>query len=66
MVPGTILVAEVKGGTATVEEGFRQLEFYIDEHELSSPGRPFQSLITDRSIEKDSTKWVTKLYYPVS
>jgi hypothetical protein len=26
---------------------------------------PFQLLVTDRSKEKDSTNWITQLYYPV-
>jgi len=26
---------------------------------------PFQMLITDRTKETDSTKWITRLYYPV-
>jgi hypothetical protein len=65
MVPGAILVAEVRGGTSTVEEGFRQLDVYVNEHRLWSQARPFQSLVTDRLAEPDTAKWITKLYYPV-
>ena len=65
MIPGRILVMEVKGGNRSIEEGFRQLEFYRIEHDLRQPGRPFQSLVTDRLAEPDSSKWTTRLYYPV-
>ena len=26
---------------------------------------PYVSLVTDRTVEKDSTRWVTRVYYPV-
>lgn len=65
MVPGVILVTEVRGGLSAVEEGFRQMDFYVNEHRLRSPARPFQSLVTDRLAEPDTAKWITKLYYPV-
>ena len=65
MFPGNILTAEVKGGTGAVEEGFRQLNNYVSDYGLVPPAIPFQSLVTDRSIEKDSSKWITKLYYPI-
>lgn len=65
MVAGNILVAEVKGGPGAIEEGFSQLDFYMNEHGMRQPGLPFQSLVTDRPAEKDTAKWTTKLYYPV-
>jgi hypothetical protein len=65
MVPGNILVAEVRGGTAAVEEGFRQLDAYVSEHRTRPPGLPFQSLVTDRRTEPDTSKWITRLYYPI-
>ncbi|MEO6221488.1 MAG: GyrI-like domain-containing protein [Ginsengibacter sp.] len=65
MVPGRILVAEVKGGDYTARHALKQLDLYIDDNHLSSPAIPFQSLITDRSMEPDTTKWITKIYYPV-
>jgi len=64
MVPGKILVTEVKGGTYTASEALRQLKTYMDDNHLSSPAIPFQSLVTDRSKEADTAKWVTKIYYP--
>lgn len=65
MIRGKILVAEVSGGPQAVEEGIRQMDFYITDQSLRQPGMPFQSLLTDRLAQRDSTKWITKLYYPV-
>jgi hypothetical protein len=65
MVQGNILEAEVRGGSATAHEGMVQLGNYKDDYQLSSPAIPFMLLVTDRSKEKDTAKWITKLYYPV-
>jgi len=65
MVPGKILVVEVKGGPTTVTNAFAGLQDYVQDYNYSSPAIPFQSLITDRVNEKDTSKWITKLYYPV-
>ena len=65
MVKGNLLATEVRGGPKTIEEGFQQLEYYMLEKRLLSPAIPFQSLITDRMQEPDTTRWITKLNYPV-
>jgi len=65
MVPGNILVTEVKGGPYTVSKAFNSLRDYVTDHDLQSPAIPFQSLITDRLSEPDTTNWVTKIYYPI-
>jgi len=65
MVAGNILVAEVKGGPYTVAKAFDNLHEYVTDHDLQSPAIPFQSLIIDRSQQPDTTKWVTKIYYPI-
>ncbi len=65
MVKGNIVWGQVKGGMHTVEEAFRQLENYKYDYRLTSPAIPFALLITDRTKEQDSTKWVTKVFAPV-
>ncbi|HZH94963.1 MAG TPA: hypothetical protein VEY06_03720 [Flavisolibacter sp.] len=65
MFPGNILTADVSGGLYTVEEGFRQLTNYVSDFQLVPPAIPFQSLVTDRLLQKDTAKWMTKLYYPI-
>lgn len=65
MVLGNILVGEVKGGVQTVMEAEKQLSFYVNDHQKMSPAISFQSLVTNRLQEPDTSKWITKLYYPV-
>lgn len=62
---GQILVTEVKGGPAAIHKAFQQMENYVRDHNRTAPAIPFQSLITDRMKEKDTSKWITKIYYPV-
>lgn len=62
---GNIVTANVKGGPYTINKGFQAMELYIRDHGRVAPAIPFQSLITDRRAEPDSSKWVTKLYWPV-
>ena len=65
MVAGNILYAEITGGQHTVKEGIRQMEQYVSDHQKISPALPFQLLVTDRIKEKDTAKWVTRIYYPI-
>lgn len=65
MVLGNILMGEVKGGIYTVQEAEKQLSFYVTDHGKMSPAISFQSLVTNRLQEPDTSKWITRLYYPV-
>ena len=65
MKGGNILSGDVKGGRKQIEEAQRQMELYIRDYQRAIIAIPFQMLITDRIKEPDSTKWVTRIYYPV-
>ena len=65
MVIGNMLVAEVKGGNYIIIEGENELKNYISDYKKTSPAIPFQKLVTNRLLEPDTAKWVTKLYYPI-
>lgn len=65
MVPGKILVTEIKGGDSSVGKAYRQMDTYMLDNERTGMALPFQSLVTDRRKEKDSSKWITKIFYPV-
>ncbi len=65
MVLGNILTGEVKGGIYTVTKAEQELKNFVTDFRRMSPAIPFQSLITNRMQETDTTKWVTRLYYPV-
>lgn len=62
---GNILTTDIKGGPGTIFNAFNQMENYISDYHQSAPAIPFQSLITDRRKEPDTSKWQTKIYYPV-
>ena len=62
---GGVLVTEVKGGMQTIENARKEMEYYMNDNKRSSPAIPYQLLVTDRLKETDSTKWITRIYYPV-
>lgn len=62
---GNILITEVTGDTKEIEKAYRQIHLYIADHKRVAPAIPFESLVTDRRLEPDSSKWVTRIYYPV-
>jgi hypothetical protein len=65
-VPWKMLEGEVRGGVYSVEKAFEQMQIYKIDYNISIQALPFQSLITDRSKEQDSTKWITKICAPIS
>jgi hypothetical protein len=65
MIPGRILVTEIKGGPSKIAAAFLQLRYYQLDNDLSSPAIPFESLITNRLQEKDTANWITRIYYPI-
>ena len=62
---GNILTALVKGAPNKADSAIVAIENYLSDYELTSPAIPFYSLVSNRLVEKDSTKWTTKIYYPV-
>jgi hypothetical protein len=66
MIRGNILVSnDITGGSSAVEHAFKQVMNYVRDFNKTLPAIPFQSLITNRQLEKDSTKWITRIYCPV-
>jgi hypothetical protein len=65
MVPGRFLTAQVTGGDSTVKNTFSQMQFYYADHNRTQMAIPFAYLITDRRMEPDTAKWITKIYAPV-
>jgi len=65
MILGNILTAEVKGGNYTIINSEKELANYVVDYKKLSPAIPFQSLITNRFQQSDTSKWITKLYYPI-
>lgn len=65
MVPGNFLMLEASGGLKTVEHAMQQLKQYAADHQRTSMAIPFEVMVTDRVKEQDTTKWLTRIYYPV-
>lgn len=65
MIQGNTLFAPVTGGNASIENAIEQMRLYIGDYKLSAPAIPFQSMVTNRLEESDTSKWVTNIYYPV-
>ena len=62
---GDILVAEITGGKNKIDSAMKQMDTYALDHQYNNIAIPFYSLVTDRMKVADSTKWVTKIYYPI-
>ncbi len=66
MLPhGNILVADVTGNQRQTDSAFQTMENYVHDYNLTAPAIPFFKLITNRLQEADSSKWTTRIYYPV-
>lgn len=65
MILGNILKAEVKGGPFTILTGERELANYLLDYKKTSPAIPFETLVTNRMLQTDTTQWITHLYYPI-
>lgn len=65
MVKGKFIVTDVTGGVHTVDETLAQIHNYFHDYGRMSMAIPFSYLITDRQQEKDTSKWVTRIYAPV-
>lgn len=65
MVVGRILQSDsIIGGSTTVSTSFKMFEKYFADFKHTSPAIPFQLLVSDRD-KTDSSKWVTRFYYPI-
>jgi len=65
MVPGYFIVSEVNGGPFTIREAVKQLDYYISDYKKTVMAKPFQTLVTNRLTETDTSKWITKIHIPV-
>jgi len=62
---GNILVTEITGGKNRTDSAMKQLELYVFDHRYNNVALPFYSLVTDRMNIPDTSKWVTRIYYPI-
>jgi hypothetical protein len=64
-VKGTFLETDVYGGPGAIKTAMGRINNYLTDCDRIVVALPFLSLATDRSSEPDSTKWLTRIYYPV-
>lgn len=65
MVKGSFLITEVVGGENAVNTSYHNLLAYFHDYRKTSMAMNFTMLVTDRILQPDSSKWITKLYQPV-
>lgn len=74
-LPAKYVIQKTSGGQAVkginygsyenLESTHGQIEKYIDFKGLQIIGAPWEIYVTDPEMEKDTTKWITEVYYPV-
>lgn len=62
---GNMLITDVRGGSHKTSTAMYQMGLYADDHKLTSPAIPYESLVTDRRQQPDSNQWLTRIYYPI-
>lgn len=62
---GTAVRAIHYGDYALLEGTHNQISEYADFYGYEISGNPWEVYITDPSVETDTAKWVTEVYYPV-
>ena len=65
IVTEKVLAGKVQGGTYEINNALKQLQTFLDDYHLTSPAIPFQSLVTDRLNQPDTSKWITIVYLPI-
>lgn len=64
-VPWKVLTGEIRGGYSTISQAYAQFNYFIQDYNLLQMANSFESLVTDRSMEKDTAKWITRFYTPI-
>ena len=65
MVRGSFMITEVVGGEEKIKQATKNLQLYFSDFHRTSMAMNFNMLVTDRMLQPDSAKWITKIYFPV-
>ncbi|HLZ89313.1 MAG TPA: GyrI-like domain-containing protein, partial [Puia sp.] len=65
LIRGKYLITDVRGGQAAVNSALDRINDYVSDYRRTAMAIPFFSFVTDRSREADTTKWMTRIYYPI-
>jgi len=64
-VPWKALTGEVHGGVYTAERAMDQLKLYVSDYQKVAMAISFQSLVTERDQQPDTSRWITRVMVPV-
>jgi effector-binding domain-containing protein len=74
-LPAKYKISQTPGGKAVkathvgayekLEATYKDLDQYIAFKKIEMNGAPWEVYVTDPTVEKDTAKWVTEVYYPV-
>ncbi len=59
------VVLDYYGPYNKIKKGYNSINNWIFDNKKKITGAPFEMYFTNPLIDKDSTKWLTKIYYPV-
>ena len=62
---GEVAVADYYGPYEGTKKAHEMVTTWIKERNRAVKGSPWESYVTDPMTEKDSNKWLTKVYYPL-
>ena len=65
MVRGWILVSDIQGGPSRINRARIEMRNFVNDYSKIPIALPFESLITNRMVQQDTSKWVTRLYFPI-
>ena len=65
MVKGSFMVTEVIGGEATLNNAAKKMQQYFNDYHRVTMAINFTMLVSDRMYQTDTSKWISRLYYPV-
>lgn len=65
MMNGNMLKMKITGGPNAIINARKQLHFYVEDYKRIPAAIPFETMVTNRVLVSDTSKWITELYYPV-
>ena len=63
---GNAVLAYFYGDYSNTPLAHEAIDKYIKDHNKKIAGPPWESYETDPMVEKDTSKWLTKVYYPIN
>lgn len=63
--PSKLLTGIVQGGPASIQRGYLNLRNYILDRNIEEASIPYEIPLINRCTESDTSKWQTKICYPV-